>query len=138
AGDPATKRAIDRSREILAQLNPGMGASPAANIASAGTPGKDIGAAAGPVATVASAPAHIANQTPPSYAAPPSYAIPGAIQPSTQQPVVPGSNTAVSYQDPSVTKPAESPKAETAKPEETAPATEPKKSTPPMNFSLPE
>ncbi|EKJ99952.1 O-linked GlcNAc transferase [Rhodopirellula baltica SH28] len=138
AGDPATKRAIDRSREMLAQLNPGLGTSPAANIASAATPGKNIGAAAGPVATVASAPAHLANQTPPSYAAPPSYAIPGATQPSGQQPVVPGSNSAVSYQDSSAAAPAESPKADAPKAEGTAPATESKESAPPINFSLPE
>ncbi|WDQ18414.1 tetratricopeptide repeat protein [Rhodopirellula sp. P2] len=133
AGDPATKRAIDRSREMLAQLNPGLGTSPAANIASAGTAGKPIGAASGPVATVASAPAHLANQTPPSYAAPPSYAIPGAMQPAATQPIVPGSNSAVSFQESSAGQTAESPKADSA-----AATTDAKGSTPPVNFSLPE
>lgn len=51
ASDPATKRAIDRSREMLAQLNP-SGAMPAG-----------IGPAAGPIASIAAAPAHKSNQS---------------------------------------------------------------------------
>ncbi|WP_230275312.1 tetratricopeptide repeat protein [Rhodopirellula halodulae] len=137
-GDPATKRAVDRSREMLAQLNPGTGTMPAANIASAGPNTAGPGAAAGPVATVAAAPAHQANQKLPSYATPPSYAQSNVSQPAATQPVVPGNNSAVNYED-AETKAAEKPATEQA------PATQPKAeetkdsgSELPMNFSLPE
>ncbi|MCM2371840.1 tetratricopeptide repeat protein [Aporhodopirellula aestuarii] len=87
SSDPATKRAIDRSREMLAQLNPG-GALPARRQAMPeGTPA-EIGPAAGPSAIIAAAPAHRANQSP---------QILGQVSP---QGVAPESMTPVSYQDP--------------------------------------
>jgi hypothetical protein len=55
------------------------------------------------------------------------------MQPGATQPVVPGSNSAVSFQESSETKPAEAVK--TVSPEG---STEAKSSTPPMNFRLPE
>ncbi len=85
ASDPATKRAIDRSREMLAQLDAG-GNSPA------DTPTTDlpqeIGPAAGPAAIVAAAPAHRSNQAP---------QVLGQMspQPKPRMPMTP-----VSYQDP--------------------------------------
>jgi len=54
--DPATKRAIDRSREMLAQMSPG-GTLPS------GVP-NEIGPAAGPSAIIAANPAHRSSQSP--------------------------------------------------------------------------
>ncbi|WP_236624819.1 tetratricopeptide repeat protein [Rhodopirellula sp. SWK7] len=87
SSDPATKRAIDRSREMLAQLNPN-GIMPAGRPAMPQGSPAEIGPAAGPSAIIAAAPAHRSNQSP---------QVLGQVP---QQPVVPGSMTPVSYQDP--------------------------------------
>lgn len=63
AADPATKRAIDRSREMLAQLDMGSAPGSPASAVPHGLP-QDIGPAAGPVAIVAAAPAHRSSQAP--------------------------------------------------------------------------
>ena len=92
ATDAATKRAIDRSREMLAQITPASGTP--ANM------GSPIGPAAGPIATIAAAPAHKlghpANQSPQVL----GRAVIDPMTPQTKQPVVPGISTPVSYQDP--------------------------------------
>lgn len=87
ASDPATKRAIDRSREMLAQLD--MGGSPRlpASNAPHGLP-SEIGPAAGPVAMVAAAPAHRSSQAP---------QVLGQLSPQATANVP---MTPVSYQDP--------------------------------------
>ncbi|MEM6363106.1 MAG: tetratricopeptide repeat protein [Planctomycetota bacterium] len=88
ATDPATQRAVERSREMLAQISPGNvpampGNMPAGPDVTPGIPGgttlptagpatqiagtpDSIKAAAGPIATVAAAPAHSANQPVPT------------------------------------------------------------------------
>ncbi|WP_404309918.1 tetratricopeptide repeat protein [Neorhodopirellula lusitana] len=89
SSDPATKRAIDRSREMLVQISP-------AATTPASSPTSPIGAAPGPIATIAAAPAHRANQTPQVL----GQAVMNPMQSQVKQPVVPGSMTPVSYQDP--------------------------------------
>jgi len=143
--DPATKRAIERSREMLAQLNPG-GAAPATNPAAA-KPG--IGPAAGPAAVIAAAPSHRAGGASPVVA---PNGSPQAGQASQPQPVVPGTTSPVNYQDPrsymSPQMPSGSPgAASTAQPTApnvgTAPAakapagTSPGGSSTPGNYQLP-
>lgn len=91
SADPATKRAIDRSREMLAQIGPAS----AAPSAPAGPTGP-IGPAAGPAATIAAAPAHRANQAPQVL----GQQVIQSMTPQTKQPVVPGNTSPVSYQDP--------------------------------------
>lgn len=93
--DPATKRAIDRSREMLAQLSPGSTA-PGTAMPGISTPSSTIGPAAGPAAIIAAAPAHKVNQGPQVLG---QQMIP-TMTPQPKQPVVPGANTPVSYQDP--------------------------------------
>ncbi|TWT73181.1 tetratricopeptide repeat protein [Allorhodopirellula solitaria] len=87
SADPATKRAIDRSREMLAQMD-ASGQSPA-SVPSQPTdlPG-EVGPAAGPAAIVAAAPAHRSNQAP---------QVLGQMKPQQKSgtPMTP-----VSYQDP--------------------------------------
>ncbi|TWU04023.1 tetratricopeptide repeat protein [Neorhodopirellula pilleata] len=102
ASDPATKRAISRSREMLAQISPGSalpntglpGVTPAVS------PTGPIGPAAGPAATIAAAPAHRANQSPQVL----GQQVIGSMTPQPKQPgmqpTVPGSTSPVSYQDP--------------------------------------
>lgn len=87
AADPATKRAIDRSREMLAQLGV-SGQSPATPTNPATGLPQEIGPAAGPAAVIAAAPAHRANQAP---------QVLGQMTPQTKTstPMTP-----VSYQDP--------------------------------------
>ncbi|WP_044300876.1 tetratricopeptide repeat protein, partial [Rhodopirellula sallentina] len=116
--DPATKRAIDRSREMLAQLNPGA-TTPAVPSMPQGTP-SEIGPAAGPAAIIAAAPAHRSNQSP------------QVLGQTATQPVVPGSMTPVSYQDPRSYMSPQAPAGATAPSSspETAPATSPT-ATPP-------
>jgi Flp pilus assembly protein TadD len=69
SSDPATRRAIDRSRDMLAQLSPGgqlpagVPSSPTGMPKSNSVP-TDIGPAAGPSAIIAAAPAHRTNQSP--------------------------------------------------------------------------
>ncbi len=87
AADPATKRAIDRSREMLAQMDVG-GNSPAASPSLPGGLRKETGPASGPAAVIAAAPAHRSNQAP---------QILGQMTPQSK-PSVP--MTPVSYQDP--------------------------------------
>lgn len=103
--DPATKRAIDRSREMLAQLSPGStgpgstgpGSTGPGNVVPGGAaPGSTIGPAAGPAAIIAAAPAHKTNQGPQILG---QQMIP-TMTAQPKQPVVPGMNTPVSYQDP--------------------------------------
>ena len=83
SSDPATKRAIDRSREMLAQLD----MSGTAPTQPADLP-REIGPAAGPSAVIAAAPAHRSSQAP---------QVLGQMAPQAK-PSIP--TTAVSYQDP--------------------------------------
>lgn len=86
SADPATKRAINRSREMLAQLNPGQ-SQPSATPDTPGMP-RDIGPAVGPAASIAANPAHRPSNAKPQVL--------GQFTPSTG--VLEG--TPVSYQDP--------------------------------------
>lgn len=94
ASDPATKRAINRSREMLTQISPGS-AMPGSAM-----PGLPTGPAAGPAATIAAAPAHRANQSPQVL----GQQVIGSMTPQPKQPgtqpTAPGSTSPVSYQDP--------------------------------------
>ena len=124
SSDPATKRAIDRSREMLAQLSPGS-AAPGTVTPGISTPGSTIGPAAGPAAIIAAAPAHKANQGPQVLG---QQMIP-AMTPQPKQPVVPGVNTPVSYQDPRSYMTPQAPAG--AKPQATVPSFAQPGATPP-------
>lgn len=100
--DPATKRAISRSREMLAQISPGsaLPGSSVPGVTAPASPTGPVGPAAGPTATIAAAPAHRANQSPQVL----GQQVIGSMTPQPKQPdaqpTVPGSTSPVSYQDP--------------------------------------
>lgn len=105
AADPSIKRAVDMSRDMLAQILPGgvpsTGPASGPGVVPPGLrPGEQIAAAPGPIAQVAAAPAHQANAVPPGV----ENRSPAAhiqLPPSMGQPW-PGTvdAKAVGYQDP--------------------------------------
>ena len=135
AADPATKRAVERSKEMLAQLNtpvgvPGTPTAPTTPVISSPETKAVPGAAAGPAAVVAGLPAHMVK---------PGQQVIGQV--STQATTSPAVSQAagmsgtpsgsVSYQDPGSYM---SPQLPAGAPSSTAPATAPPTTSSPVSM----